>query len=137
MAQHFRSAGLFRSADAGLAWDAVPSARSGSGSLLFVPSPSGLALYEGGRGAVRSLDGGLTWSPIEGVPGGTVYAIAGGADAERAVVYISTEAGMGAGGPAAGMRAAAVPQVMPGGIYGLTQRLLSHRSYLPLLSRAP
>ena len=111
-------------------------APGGLESLLFLQSPSGLALYAGGwGGAARSLDGGNTWSPIDGVPAGAVYALAGQADPDRAVVYISTEAGMGASSRSA--QSTVSMQVMAGGTYGLPRRLLRPRVYLPIVLRRP
>ena len=141
--QQFRSAKLYHSTNAGQTWTAVQTPSGGIGTLLFLETPQGLALYSGGwGGAALSLNGGQTWSSIDGLPTGAVYALAGRADASRAVMYISTEAGLGTGpgqsGPADGARLqSAVQTVMAGGTYGLTQRFNKRFIYLPLIIRTP
>jgi photosystem II stability/assembly factor-like uncharacterized protein len=133
------SGGLYRSTNAGLTWNLLPSTPQwGAGALLFLPSPGGQVLYYGGGGGLaRSPDGGSTWSGVDGFPAGTIYAMAGWADANRSVAYVSTEAGLGTAASQAGIAAQAKSQVMPGGTYGLTLRLMSTRLYLPMLNRAP
>jgi photosystem II stability/assembly factor-like uncharacterized protein len=140
--QQPRSHGLYRSTNAGQSWTAVQDPPGGVESLLFLPSPRGLTLYAGGwSGAARSLDGGQSWMSIDGLPMGAVYAMAGGADTDRSVMYLSTEAGMGTASTqsiaSAGFGLQAVQRVMAGGTYGLAQRLMKPMAYLPMVRRAP
>jgi photosystem II stability/assembly factor-like uncharacterized protein len=136
--QQFRSGGLYRSTNAGLNWSPVQSPPSQSDSLLFLQS-SGMGLY---AGSARSFDGGNSWTLIDGVPtSGTVYASAGGSNVDRAVLYISTAAGMGTNVNQVNVTAAQAKtgnqKLMAGGTYGLTMRLESWFVYLPLVFKNP
>jgi photosystem II stability/assembly factor-like uncharacterized protein len=60
---------LFRSADAGLSWQAA-RLESGAHNALAVAPSDGNIVYLGGRPALRSVDRGQTWSPMPVTPTG-------------------------------------------------------------------
>lgn len=72
--------GLFRSDDAGESWtritsDPRPALRIGGGDLpvLRVDPSNADVLYSAGIVAMKSIDGGKTWRPLRGAPGGDDY----------------------------------------------------------------
>jgi photosystem II stability/assembly factor-like uncharacterized protein len=129
---------VYVSRDAGETWTMLPLPMFVR-DLVFAQSEP-IALY---AGAYRTTDG-ETWEQIPGVPSGaSVRSLASGRDEERVVVYIGTSAGLApseaqaAGGfGLADERTGVIPglgELMGGGVYRMTTRLLKHRVYLPLV----
>jgi photosystem II stability/assembly factor-like uncharacterized protein len=140
------------SRDAGENWEELPPCDN-CGRLLFSPPDPGkppYALYTWARsmasedgsvwpaGLHRSMDGGYTWEQVEGAPTTDIYSLAAGNDDERVVVYIGISGGVVSPQSQAAAAADVIPgqgEIIPGGVYRLTSRLLNQRVYLPLVLR--
>jgi photosystem II stability/assembly factor-like uncharacterized protein len=98
---------VFRSTNAGQTWTQIQNPLdSAPSSLVFLATPKGMGLYAGTwNGAGLSLNDGSSWTAIDGLPAGQVYDMAGAADSDRSVIYVSSAAGMIAS--SAGLRASA------------------------------
>jgi photosystem II stability/assembly factor-like uncharacterized protein len=131
---------LWVSQDAGDTWQPRTSASLGV-DLLVAPSLPGqlfYSLYTGCEaGLCRSVDDGVTWSPIEGIARPEI--LVGASDGERSLVYMGTPGGLAtsAGGRTI-MSLDTIPgrgSVLGGGVYRLTTLLPDRRVYLPLVLR--
>ena len=131
---------LWVSEDAGATWQLLTYVFLGV-DLAISPPLSGqynYSLYTGCEaGLCRSLDDGLTWFPIPGVPRPEILTAA--TDGERSILYMGTPGGLvnSAGVPTAtSLNAASVEyNILGGGVYRLTSILYSDRVYLPLVER--
>lgn len=92
------TAGLFRSGDLGNAWDFAGLLGQDISAVALHPNyVSRPNCYMGGRqdGVFRSLNGGLTWHPLnEGLGSLRVHGIAAANRGTSAVVYAATEGGV-------------------------------------------
>jgi photosystem II stability/assembly factor-like uncharacterized protein len=140
------------SRNAGATWYELPPCDN-CGRLLFAPPERGKPPYtlyttawpmEWEIGCVwpaglhRSMDGGYTWEQVEGAPTSDIYSLGAGNDEERVVVYVGISGGVVAAESRAAAAADVIPgqgEIIPGGVYRLTTRLLNQRVYLPLVLR--
>jgi photosystem II stability/assembly factor-like uncharacterized protein len=135
---------LYRSEDAGVTWQEMPYVDDLPGitcgyQLLFAPSQPAI-LYSGCEGDIsglcRSLDGGYTWTLVEGAP--RVIVLAAGSDGERVVIYVGTGGGVAAQQSMAATASETIPgrgALLSAGVHRMTSRVAGYRLYLPLVAR--
>jgi photosystem II stability/assembly factor-like uncharacterized protein len=131
---------LWVSEDAGASWQPLTYVFLGVDLEVSPPIPGGYrySLYTGCEaGLCRSLDDGITWMPIEGVPRPEILTAA--SDGERAILYMGTPGGLvnSAGEQTETELDAASLEysIFGGGVYRLTNLLPTDWVYLPMVVR--
>ena len=131
---------LWISADAGASWQPLAYVFTGVDLLVAPPLADQFfySIYTGcDLGLCRSINDGVSWSPIEGIPRPEILTAA--SDGKRSVIYMGTPGGLvNTAGVQASLAVGAVPgrgSIGGGGVYRLVTTLPDQWVYLPLVFR--
>jgi hypothetical protein len=128
---------FYVSSNGGVTWTLQATQDYGMDSLLVEPTVPPTLYQYGWRGVVRSVDGGLHWERAVGSLGYAKIGVMATAIAQgRVVLYVGTGGGTltGTAQREQGL-AASGGNLVNGGVYRNTTRLLSRLVFLPLIRR--